>query len=191
MVEDQGVVIKHVIRQLSASVFQRKDSGLVGQDCAVFLIDEEVDRIFFRVEKKFVVRVFRAGKSRYLEGRMPTDGEIHHIVAGIFHIPLHLDFISFQGLGHGEYEVKRIAFLCLRGGSDPVGHGSLRLRKQGEIRISREAVSLGRIGHALIAVVGLIVAADVGEKDGSMPFPEFGVRLPEYVPVVFLVKNAG
>ena len=58
----ESVVVKHVICQLGAAVFQGELSGLVGQDCAVFQVNEEVDRIFFRVEKKLVIGIFRIGE---------------------------------------------------------------------------------------------------------------------------------
>ena len=61
MVENKGIVIKHMIRQLCAVVFQRKLSGLVSQDRAVFLVNEKINGILFRMEKQLVIGISRAG----------------------------------------------------------------------------------------------------------------------------------
>ena len=191
VIKNKSVFIKHVRSNGTGSVFKGKCMWLVSKDCSYRRIDKEIGKSVQAFKSKTVITLGFAFTYRNTECRMAADGKIHSFRIIINYFPAYFQVVLLQSVGDLQSESKRINLQGFFRGLKDKGKGSIGDIRADKIAVSCKAVLAGRIFLSVQTPDIFVVTSHVGKKYRRMAFPVSRICLPEDLPVISLVIDAG
>ena len=191
VIKNKSVFIKHMRSNGTGSVFKGKCMWLVSKDCSYRRIDKEIGKSVQAFKSKTVITLGFAFTYRNTECRMAADGKIHSFRIIINYFPAYFQVVLFQSVGDLQSESKRINIQGFFRGLKDKGKGSIGDIRADKIAVPCKAVLAGRIFLSVQTPDIFVVTSHVGKKYRRMAFPVSRICLPEDLPVISLVIDAG